>query len=71
MFLHHVGMQDAQVLCVFHGARICIHLRWSCEHLLSFTFTFSICVAQVNQPENLFVQTKQLSQNQVSLPRPR
>ena len=59
IFLRHVGMQDAQMLCVFHCARICIHLSWTCQPtFLVLYLAFSICVAQVNQPGNLFVQTR-------------
>lgn len=36
IFLRHVGMQDTQMLRVFHCARICIYLRCTCEHLLCF-----------------------------------
>ena len=59
IFLCHVRMQDAQMLCVFHCARICIHLSWMCQPTsLVLYLAFSICVAEVNQPENLFVQTR-------------
>lgn len=51
---------------------LCSHLHLFALHAwtsLVLSLAFSICVARVNQPENLSVQTRWISQSQVSLTR--